>query len=200
MKIKQLNLLLILLLTQVGNSQTIVNITIPYGYPEQGKYYKDIFEAYEPFIGTWVFTQDGKMLKIELKKQFYQDSEYSMDYLVGEYQYMESGVEKINTLPLLSNNSISVYDRNIHGSNFMGIYNKPPCLECDTSIRMVGIFITDPNIPYLSGSSRTNFVCIKADNHNKMIINFYSTSMDLPTETSPNSFTVPEKQYILTKQ
>jgi hypothetical protein len=73
-----------------------------------GIYYKDTQNLLNPFVGTFVYNQNGKMLKIELRKKiqsFWYN--YYEDLIVGEYQYIENGVEKINTL-----NNLNTFQQN----------------------------------------------------------------------------------------
>ena len=79
-------------------------------------YHKDVNNEFGRFEGTWLYTDGNTELIFKLKKEeLYQissDSHYE-DLLVGEYQYIENGVEKANTLADFDNASISGYDHYI---------------------------------------------------------------------------------------
>ena len=68
-------------------------------------YYKDLNNDLNPFEGTWLYTNGNTSLKMVLvKKTMYFNGKYFEDLIIGEYQYIENGVEKINTLTNLSLN------------------------------------------------------------------------------------------------
>ena len=75
-----------------------------------GAYYKDTNNDFDKFVGTWKYTNGITSLTITLQKKaqyhkFHSNGDnYYLDVMVGEYKYIENGVEKINTLPFLSQN------------------------------------------------------------------------------------------------
>ena len=69
------------------------------------RYIKDISNLLDPFVGTYIYNDGTKILKIVLqKKTMSLRYNYYEDLIIGEYQYIEDGVEKSNTLYKLSNN------------------------------------------------------------------------------------------------
>ena len=64
-----------------------------------GGHYKDTNSILNPYEGTWLYTNGTTSITVKLRKitNFYNGKCYQ-DMLVGEYQYIENGIEKINTL------------------------------------------------------------------------------------------------------
>lgn len=84
-------------------------------------YEKDTNNEFDKFAGTWKYQNGTSEITIKLKKEeHYQVSEDSnyQDLLVGEYQYIEDGVEKVNTLQDFDNDSISGFEHKISGGIF----------------------------------------------------------------------------------
>ena len=68
------------------------------GQPD-GYYIKDINNYLNPFEGTYLYTNGNTSFKIILVKKVQQyNGRYYEDLIIGEYQYIENGVEKVNTL------------------------------------------------------------------------------------------------------
>jgi hypothetical protein len=73
----------------------------------QGAYYKDLDNVFDKFVGSWKYTNGSTSLIITFKKKtiFYNIyDDYYEDILVGEYKYIENGIEIVNTLPNLTIN------------------------------------------------------------------------------------------------
>ncbi|QMU64643.1 MAG: hypothetical protein GKR88_10310 [Flavobacteriaceae bacterium] len=84
-------------------------------------YVKDVNNEFGKFEGIWKYQNGNTSIIFKLKKEeHYQVSETSnyLDLLVGEYQYIENGVEKVNTLADFDNPSISGYNHKISGRVF----------------------------------------------------------------------------------
>ncbi|TRW23345.1 hypothetical protein FMM05_14220 [Flavobacterium zepuense] len=77
-------------------------------YPEAtGAYYKDLNNDLNRYVGTWKYTNGTTSLTVTLQKKVMQHIinapyGYYEDLVIGEYKYILNGVEKINTLPLLT--------------------------------------------------------------------------------------------------
>jgi hypothetical protein len=81
-------------------AQTIVPIrSSPSDAPEKS-YYKDLNNELNKYVGTWKFKKGTTSFTIVLikilKKPFYEEN--FSDGIAGWYQYIENGVEKVNTL------------------------------------------------------------------------------------------------------
>ncbi len=93
----------------------IINIEDDNGEAIQNAYYKDTNNLLNPFVGTYIYTYGTTSLTIILQKKTMSYNGYKYeDVLIGEYKYIENGVEKVNTLnelnvnyPNQSNHSIS---------------------------------------------------------------------------------------------
>ena len=137
------------------NAQTVVPITSGDYFEKTPNYYKkDVNNEFNKFEGEWVYTNGNTSLTFRLKKETqYQTNPTSnyQDLLVGEYQYVESGIEKVNTLANFDDSTISGYGHQISG----GIYfHELPSYCIDNSqIQEVKIhvFIGDPNDDDISG-------------------------------------------------
>jgi len=96
-----------------------------------GAYHKDINNLLNPFEGTYIFNSGGKMLKIILQKKSLssRNSYLCEDILIGEYQYIVNGVEKVNTLNKLE---INYTDKRNHSidSNLIITAGDIGCDEC----------------------------------------------------------------------
>ena len=105
---------------------------------EQGAYYKDLNNVLDNFEGTWLYTNGTTSLKIVLeKKTMFFNGDYYEDFMIGEYQYIENGVEKINTLSDLSQNL--GYDHKITGNLILrSCYFMPvsDCIEGEGRLRL----------------------------------------------------------------
>jgi hypothetical protein len=108
------------------------------------KYYVDINNEMDFFIGTWVYTEGSTTVKIEFKKELRVDwNGHFTDLLVGEYQYIENGVEKINTLNLI--NSRNDIDHAIYGRIRITKCNWFPTSECQNGQLKFNLQLLDPN-------------------------------------------------------
>lgn len=94
-------------------------------------YYKDINNVLNDFEGTWLYTNGNTSLKIILVKSTqYFNGDFYEDLLIGGYQYIEDGDEKINTLADADDPSIG-RNASIKGNN---IYDNCKYLAVDNCI------------------------------------------------------------------
>lgn len=114
-------------------------------YKEQeGAYYKDIDNELDDFEGTWLYTNGNTSLKIILRKEvMFYNGDYYEDVMVGEYRYIENGVELINTLDNI--NVTDVYEHNIYGQSLFYNCTLLPASDCvDGEVRL-SISLFDAN-------------------------------------------------------
>ncbi|MGF1554632.1 DUF6705 family protein [Paucihalobacter sp.] len=85
-----------------------------------GYYYKDFNNYLNVFEDTWVYTNGNTSLTTTLQKKAMVhvttsdlSSDYYTDVVIGEYKFIENGIEKINTLQNLLNNYSDPYDYNM---------------------------------------------------------------------------------------
>jgi hypothetical protein len=110
----------------------VLNMEIDTKYDApNNSYYKDINNELNNFEGTWLYTNGSTSLKLKLVKstQYFNGSFYE-DLLIGGYQYIKDGVEKINTLTDANNSSIG-RNASILGNN---VYNNCKYLPVDDCV------------------------------------------------------------------
>lgn len=98
----------------------IINIEDYDGEPIQNAYYKDTNNLLNPFVGTYIYTNGTTSLTIILQKKTmsYDGYQYE-DVLIGEYQYIENGVEKVNTLNEINVNYTNQNEHSIHANGIL---------------------------------------------------------------------------------
>ena len=111
-----------------------------------GAYYKDINNLLDPYVGTWVYSSPTDTLKIKLRKviraPFINNS--FEDLIVGEYQYIKKGVEKINTLSNFSTNYPMQRAHKINGNNILENHNIPKCNYCNPNEKRLRLILVEP--------------------------------------------------------
>ena len=97
-----------------------------------GAYYKDLNNNLIPFVGTYLYTSGNTSLKIVLQKKTMSsvNNRYFHDYLIGEYRYVNNGIEVINTLNNLSQNFSNAWNYNI-GGNLLITQGNTGCFDCE---------------------------------------------------------------------
>ena len=169
-----------------------------------GAYYKDIDNQLDPYVGTWLYTNRTTSLKVTFQKKLHHYKSYRNyyeDLLIGEYQYIENGVQIINTLPLLSNLTMNPWEHNITGLYFLTQYERPYCSDCEESIKRVRIHLTDPQREYLNHSCYIGFKAgqqIPLD-MNELIFEISEESSVIPNG-QPADRRIPKGHYLLIKQ
>ena len=165
-----------------------------------GAYYKDMDGDLDNFIGTWLYQNGNTSFKITLQKtlQYFNDQWYE-DLLYGEYQYIEGGVEFVNTL---SNNPLDLYDFNISGCSIIYKGQYPSCSTCTLLERRVFLDFTDPdpNLSYISSAIVLRYIN-DGSGIDKMEVQLVTNGTKvLPYDGAPNQPTVPYGEYLLIKQ
>lgn len=201
--IKKLNILAVLLLSINCKAQTpILDISdsgtgLPNGY-----YLRDNNNLLNSFEGTYQYTNGNTILKIVLVKKTQQyNQEFYEDLIIGEYQYIENGIEKINTLNEINNVYIEQRFHKID-SNFLVNNNFKlfPCLDCFSNEKRLYASIFDP-----STNSYADIVIRKTILNSQQIIKIniinFKKGLIIVNElaTEPN-FSLPLEEYILIKQ
>ena len=107
-----------------------------------GAYYKDTNNLLNTFQGTYLYTNGTTSFKIVLVKKVQQyNSEYYEDLIIGEYQYIENGVEKVNTLSLINTVYNNQRVHNIDGNSFL--YNNSRVWKCpECALGEIGVQCT----------------------------------------------------------
>ena len=183
-------------------------------------YYKDLTNVHDQYIGTWLYTNGNTSLKLVFEERAhvkenlnYYGEFYYADWLIGEGQYIENGVEKWNSLNNLSASQgtdvITVRD---HSSFYSGSYTKERmyCPECAPNERRLKMYWTpqDSNfnivdsdlIPreailrrfFENGVEKLKITFYVSKNHGMIVVE------DDNTPIPPS--VIPLGSYILTKQ
>jgi len=115
------------------------------------KYYTDTNNEMDFFVGTWTYAEGSTTLKIKFKKELRVDwNGHFTDLLVGEYQYIDNGVEKINTLNLI--NSRNDVDHCIYGRLRITKCSWLPTSECQDGQIKFNLQLLDPNNDQVSAT------------------------------------------------
>jgi hypothetical protein len=194
---------ILIFLNFVAYSQNpIVAIDATMSDKSQGTYFKDLDNEFEKFEGTWLYENGNTSLKIVLEKeeQKYSDGVgFYFDTLMGEYQYIENGVEQINTLGNLGLNPLG-YERSIGGGMIIPNNLFLKCDDCAPNERRVMLYISDPQREYLNYAIVLRYL-IGQTNLEKMTVTIFAEDgAMLPTPNAPTSLRVPDGEYLMEKQ
>ena len=180
------------------------------GSSENRYYYKDLNNHLNVFQGTWVYTNGNTSFTIVLQKKLMGhisiptfNISYYTDAIIGEYKYIENGVEKINTLQNLFNNYSDPFDYNILMSSVSISSDANSCINCQPgNIYMRGSY-TEPNCdrwmsPVLSMRYFVENGIEKIDLHFSAGERIMSDMYGNPPPC--NEYALPFGEYILIKQ
>ncbi|CAM4366574.1 DUF6705 family protein [Flavobacterium terrigena] len=157
-----------------------------------GGYYQDANDLLNPYIGTWVHTNGTTSLTIKLRKiiNFYNGKFYS-DLLVGEYQYIENGVEKLNTLSQFTIDYPLQYDHKLYSSHLLYASDKPnPCTTCNNSISRVNITYSD-SVKGIMGSFYMGL-----SSTSNLVTNVYISSTGIKYSGDPNDISTLTSEHV----
>ena len=110
-------------------------------------YYQDNNNYLNQFTGTWQYTNGNTTFRIVLSKAtMVYDRTYKchLDALVGEYEYVENGLVKINTLPSLNHVYDYYNDHKIYGFRLKSPTDLPVCTTCAPNEKRVKLLCLDP--------------------------------------------------------
>lgn len=125
--------------------QNIVAIEDLKGSSYDGTYYKDVHNLLNPFVGTWLYTNGTTSLKLVLRKVIGFDSgRIKEDLIVGEYEYIENGVSKINTLQNINIDTPGKINHLIDGNTFVYSFVYPKCYDCAANELRLQLVLGDP--------------------------------------------------------
>ena len=162
---------------------------------QAGAYYKDLNNVMNNFEGTWLYTNGATSLKIILvEKIMFFDEEYYEDLMIGEYQYIENGIEKINTLSLLNQNL--GYNHTISGNTIMKNCNIMPEDDCIEGEKRLDIGLIDAITPHFAAMILKRRV-INGQQAMKafIVFNYGGDEYPMPNPTLPW-----QQEYVMFKQ
>jgi hypothetical protein len=174
-------------------------------------YYKDLDGIYNSLEGTWLYQSGTTSLKIKLRKReavlVNGYIPYFEDFLFGEYEYIENGVVKVNTIPLLSHNYTVYNQYNLWSLTVMDNDNIPTCNSCPANTKRVSLNFDEPANDDI-GIKAFMFVYKKIENNvEKLIVSFQQESSPIGIKKSNNNqssvfkkFSLPLGDYVLIKQ
>lgn len=166
-----------------------------------GYYMKDIYNLLNPFEGVYQYTNGNTLLKIVLVKKIQQyNGKYYEDLIIGEYQYIENGIEKINTLnqinTVYSNQIIHKIDGNLLINNNARI---SPCTDCLPNEKRLLASIMDP-----ISKKYADLIMRRTSENNqeimKIVITYPSAGPYIESEGPGLAFSLPLGQLTLIKQ
>lgn len=176
----------------------------------ENAYYKDNDNFYNQFIGTWIYTDAFKTIRFRFvkKEMFYYQSVVScyVDFLVGEMQYIENGVEKINSLTNLNVNHSQIFEFNLHSIGKTYNYWFPRCLECPNNMERMAMSYNEPTNDDIG--LKAAFIMRRADENGvqKIKIQYILTNGplgvkdDWQTPSTTLDFTIPYGDYTLVRE
>lgn len=200
--IKKLKIIILLLLSLSCKAQSpILDISesgtgLPNGY-----YLKDTYNLLNPFEGIYEYTNGNTSFKMVLVKKVQQyNGEYYEDLIIGEYQYIENGIEKVNTL----NEINTIYlDQGFHSiSNNLIVNNNFklfPCLNCLANEKRFYSPIFDP-----STDTYADLIMLRTTENGQEVMKIKITNPSggayLEVEGPPAEFSLPLGELTLIKQ
>ena len=199
---KTVRIMIIALFSIYCKAQTpIIDISQSrFGQPD-GYYIKDINNLLNPFEGTYLYTNGNTSFKIILVKKVQQyNGRYYEDLIIGEYQYIENGVEKVNTLNQIN----TVYnDQRSHSIDGNWIVNNDfrmwKCPTCPVNEKRLKCSIMDSSTNrYASLIFRRT---VEAGQEVMKIKISHVMGVALPAgQPAPPDFSLPQGEFTLIKQ
>ncbi|MDX6190560.1 DUF6705 family protein [Flavobacterium sp. Fl-318] len=113
----------------------------------RGAYYKDTKNVLNGYDGTYLYNNGNILFKIKLQKNVMtsMNGAYYEDLVVGEYQWIENGVEKVNTLNQLTSTSNL---NNIRGKRVL-IGNVYGCKDCSPTEKRLRLGFKEATSPHI---------------------------------------------------
>lgn len=123
----------------------VIDIQDYYGDDINGVYYKDINSLLDIYEGTYVYTNGNEMFKIVLiKKTMQYNTQYYEDLIIGAYQYVVNGIERVNTLSQLNTVYANQRRHSIDGNSLINNNNRQwKCTECNPNEKRLSASIAD---------------------------------------------------------
>lgn len=200
--------LILILLSSLIKAQTIVDINDTTYSNINNTYFnyykKDLNNLLDPFQGVYIYSNGNNIFKIELRKMIKQsEGLHHEDMIIGEYQYLVNGVEKINTLSDLnivySNQKLK---HGIAGNRIISNINSRlwKCPQCNPNEKRLALNIKDQS------TGRYADLLMRRTNENGqevLKVKIYNVSIvayNVETESAPASFSLPLGEFTMIKQ
>lgn len=166
-----------------------------------GHYYKDVDNDFDKFIGTWKWIDNSNSWTVVLKKilQIDDGDGYTYDALYGEYQYIENGIEKVNTLANINDSNIHPLSHKISNPLIIANHHLPQCLDCEVNERRISITIEHPNFSQITGELIMRYR--NEGGIEKIYLNILDGQGKFTlNEGDPTNIDIPLGDYVLIKQ
>jgi hypothetical protein len=178
-----------------------------------GVYFKDLDDFHNQFVGTWLLNNGTTYLKVTFKKKpkFFRNilnKSYYVDYLVGEYEYKENGITKVNTLSNINIDYLRINKYNLRSLFKIKKSTYPPCPTCgDNEGRLKMDFQEIPNRDP-SWAANASFILrhVVEGGVEKLNVQFLMRDPAgaipdaLSGDDAYHGFSLPFGDYVLTKQ
>lgn len=188
------------MISSLFKSQSVIIDISKSGIGQPNGYYrKDMNNVLNQFEGTYLYGNGNTSLKIVLVKKIKQyNSSYYEDLIIGEYQYIVNGVEKMNTLSNLNvvyNNQFAQHA--IAGSAPIGNNNREwKCPQCNPNEKRMRLSIMD-----ISTNRSADFLVRKTTVNGQEVLQVKVKDI-LPDfeNVNPPDFSLPKGEFIMIKQ
>nr|WP_033959642.1 DUF6705 family protein [Psychroserpens jangbogonensis] len=119
--------------------------------------------------------------------------------LIGEYQYIENGVEVFNSLSRLNSSLVNNAQHYLDGNQLLKKMQTIICDDCDMAERRVLLFFSDPERKYLHNKLAVRYVDDKGVESIEIQL-VSAGSYVSPYDNAPKEPRVPYGSYTLIKQ
>ena len=191
---KKIIIILVTIISTHCKAQSpVIDLQARDGSRVQNAYYKDVNNILNPFEGTWLYTNGTTSLKIVLvKRNMKLLVTYYEDILIGEYQYIENGVEKFNSLSNLNAVLYNEYRHKIVGNH---IHTRAtPFNETTPGEKILDLYFKDN----MGGSIMVRKKMIGSQEAIQILKR--SGTVGARVGDLPITAIVPEEEYVLIKQ
>jgi hypothetical protein len=205
---KNIYVILMILISIITKSQTVIDINDTTYSTSNNTYYnyykKDINNLLDPFQGTYIYNNGTTSFKIILKKMIKQSAGlHYEDMIIGEYQYIKNGVEKINTLSNLEVVYSNQYLKHcIAGNSIISNINHRlwKCPQCNPNEKRVRLTITDKLTNRYADILIRRTVINGQQVLQVKIANPNSVVYNVETQNPPADFSLPIGEFTMIKQ
>ncbi len=139
-----------IVITNCKAQSPVLDITAPQEGPK-GAYYKDLYGLLDGYDGTYTYTSGNNSFKLILKKKIKSYGYYYEDLVVGEFQFIENGIEIGNTLANMTKNYTDEYINHIIKGNMIYIGSDQGCPDCTASEKRLKLSFVDNKSPNIAG-------------------------------------------------